>query len=136
MLKKKLKFGLFLSKVTLRGYITRSFGEHHEDQPAHRQFCSPEQQCSVSYRQEWSGCGCAGQICFRANGSTHGVAVTVSSLTRSMEAAGTFDAPDVDMTKVGAMREAIAKGSFAVNPEAIADKLLSNAQEILQRSRS
>jgi negative regulator of flagellin synthesis FlgM len=40
------------------------------------------------------------------------------------------------MTKVSAMREAIAQGSFAVNPEAIADKLLSNAQEILQRSRS
>jgi negative regulator of flagellin synthesis FlgM len=65
-----------------------------------------------------------------------GVAVTVSSLTRSMEAAGPSDAPDVDMTKVSAMREAIAQGSFAVNPEAIADKLLSNAQEVLQRSRS
>jgi hypothetical protein len=52
MLKKKLKFRLFLSKVTLRGYITRSFGEHHEDQPTDRQFCSTEQQCRVSDRQE------------------------------------------------------------------------------------
>jgi negative regulator of flagellin synthesis FlgM len=31
-----------------------------------------------------------------------------------------------------AMKAAIADGSFTVNPEAIADKLLSNAQEMLR----
>ena len=37
--------------------------------------------------------------------------------------------------KVKAVRAAIEKGEFSVDAEAIADKLLSNAQEILSRSR-
>ena len=64
-----------------------------------------------------------------------GVAVTVSSLARSMEADSGGEASDVDMTKVNAVREAIAQGTYVVNAEAIADKLLSNAQEMLTRSR-
>ena len=63
MLKKKLKFRLFLSKVSLRGYITRSFGEHHEDQPTDRQFCSTQQQCRFFDHQKWPNGGSAGQIC-------------------------------------------------------------------------
>lgn len=38
----------------------------------------------------------------------------------------------VDAKKVAAMKAAIADGSFTVNPEAIADKLLANAQDMLQ----
>jgi negative regulator of flagellin synthesis FlgM len=38
--------------------------------------------------------------------------------------------------KVEAMKQAIASGSFQVNPEAIADKMLSNAAEMLSASRS
>jgi negative regulator of flagellin synthesis FlgM len=53
-----------------------------------------------------------------------------------METSALSDTPEVDLNKVSAMREAIAQGTFAVNPEAIADKLLTNAQEMLQRSRS
>ena len=68
--------------------------------------------------------------------SPSGVAVTVSSLTRSMEASNLTDTPDVDMSKVSAMRDAIAQGGFTVNAEAIADKLLANAEEMLQRNRS
>lgn len=64
-----------------------------------------------------------------------GVAVTVSTLARSMEFSSSGDAPDVDMEKVNAVREAIAQGTFKVNAEAIADKLLSNAQEMLTRNR-
>ncbi len=64
-----------------------------------------------------------------------GVAVTVSSMARSLEAAGSSETPDVDTAKVNAMRSAIAQGTYKVNPEAIADKLLSNAGEMLQRSR-
>ena len=64
-----------------------------------------------------------------------GVAVTVSSMARSLEAAGSSETPDVDMDKVNAVRTAIAQGTFTVNPQAIADKLLSNAGEMLQRSR-
>jgi negative regulator of flagellin synthesis FlgM len=66
---------------------------------------------------------------------TAGVAVTVSRMARSLEAAGSSEAPDVDMNKVNAVRSAIAEGAYQINPEAIADKLLSNAGEMLQRSR-
>ncbi len=64
-----------------------------------------------------------------------GVAVTVSSLARSMETDGTSDVAEVDMAKVSAVKQAISDGSYKVNAGAIADKLLSNAQEMLQRSR-
>jgi negative regulator of flagellin synthesis FlgM len=67
--------------------------------------------------------------------STTGVPVTVSSAARALDqtarATGDFDAG-----KVKSVRTAIEKGTFSVDAEAIADKLLSNAQEILVRSRS
>ena len=46
-------------------------------------------------------------------------------------AAGEFDAE-----KVARMSEAIASGSFKVNAEAIADKLISNAQELLVKVKT
>lgn len=64
-----------------------------------------------------------------------GVAVTVSSLARSMGASNRGEAADVDMKKVIAVRTAIEQGTYTVNAEAIADKLLSNAQEMLDRTR-
>lgn len=44
---------------------------------------------------------------------------------------GTFDAD-----KVARISQAIKDGSFQANPEKIADKLISNAQELLDRTRS
>lgn len=70
------------------------------------------------------------------NTQSAGVAVSVSSLARALEASNRGETPDVDTNKVDAVRSAIAQGTFAVNPEAIADKLLSNAQEMLTRSRA
>jgi negative regulator of flagellin synthesis FlgM len=67
---------------------------------------------------------------------TAGVAVTVSNLARSMELAGRSEPGDIDTAKVNAMRAAIAQGTYVVNPGAIADKLLANAQEILNRRRN
>lgn len=64
-----------------------------------------------------------------------GVAVTVSSMARSLEADNTGETPDVDTAKVNAVRASIANGTYVVNAEAIADKLLSNAQEMLTRNR-
>lgn len=63
-----------------------------------------------------------------------GVAVTVSTMARGLEKSGRNEAADVDMQKVAAMRASIQDVSFVVNPEAIADKLLSNAQEMLNRT--
>lgn len=63
-----------------------------------------------------------------------GVAVTVSTLARGLEKTGRGDAADMDTNKVASVKAAIQDGSYVVNPEAIADKLLSNAQEMLNRT--
>lgn len=71
-----------------------------------------------------------------ANGTrTAGVAVTVSSLVRALAPNAAADLAEVDQKKVQDVRAAIADGTYVVNPEAIADKMLANAQEMLQRQR-
>lgn len=63
-----------------------------------------------------------------------GVAVTVSTMARGLEKAARSDVADIDTQKVASIRSAIQGGTYVVNPEAIADKLLSNAQEMLNRT--
>ncbi len=65
-----------------------------------------------------------------------GVSVTVSTQARGLEAAKRSDVADVDALKVAAIKASIQDGTYTVNAEAIADKLLSNAQDMLSRSRS
>jgi negative regulator of flagellin synthesis FlgM len=43
--------------------------------------------------------------------------------------------PSFDQAKVERIAQAIRDGNFSINPGAIADKLLSNAQELLGRSQ-
>ncbi len=43
--------------------------------------------------------------------------------------------PSFDQAKVERIAQAIRDGSISINPGAIADKLLSNAQEVLGRSQ-
>ncbi len=57
--------------------------------------------------------------------------VTVSTLARALDVADRGVGLDFDSKKVAEIRAAIKEGSYKVNPEAIADKLLSNAQEML-----
>ncbi len=61
-----------------------------------------------------------------------GVTVTLSAQSQSVEGS---NGDVVDTGKVEAMKSAIANGSFTVNAEAIADKLISNAREMLTASR-
>lgn len=62
-----------------------------------------------------------------------GVTVTLSSsATQALSGSGNSDVFNAD--KVEAMKSAIADGSFKVNAEAIADKMLSNAAEMLNTS--
>lgn len=55
-----------------------------------------------------------------------GVPVTVSKSVRSLDL-GSKTSADIDMVKVQAMRQAIANGSFKINADTIADKLLADA---------
>ena len=62
-----------------------------------------------------------------------GVPVTLSRT--ALESAGR-NAGDFDASRVKAMRAAIENGTFKINAEAIADKMLSGAQEMLSPLRS
>lgn len=69
-----------------------------------------------------------------APAAQNGAPVTLSRAAQSMEPYGRLQG-DFDAGRVKSMRAAIEGGTFKVNAGAIADKLLSNAQEVLARSR-
>ncbi len=61
-----------------------------------------------------------------------GVTVTLSSTaSQAISGSGANGSDVFNADKVEAMKAAIADGSFKVNAEAIADKMLSNAAEML-----
>ena len=62
------------------------------------------------------------------------VSVTVSTQVRGLEEAKRSDVADIDTQKVAAIKASIEDGTYTVNAEAIADKLLSNAQDMLSRT--
>lgn len=64
-----------------------------------------------------------------AKGSEASAQVQLSS-TANLLAQGATD-PTFDTEKVSRIAQAIRDGKFQVNPEAIADKLIANAQELL-----
>ena len=65
---------------------------------------------------------------------TPGVAVAISSSSRSA-AKGAQNVPAVfDAAKVAAVKSAIQNGSYVVNHQAIADKLLAQTQETLPQN--
>lgn len=63
-----------------------------------------------------------------------GVLVTVSKSVGSLERPGTPQSPSFDEKKVEAVRTAYQEGTYVINAEAIADKLLANAQELVTRA--
>lgn len=65
-----------------------------------------------------------------------GTGVTVSNLAKTLENSALTSADaDVDTAKVASVRDAIAAGTFVADAEKIADKMLANAQEILNRTK-
>ena len=64
-----------------------------------------------------------------------GVPVSFSSSARALDSQNRTNT-DFDADRVKAMREAIANGSFRVNAEAVADKLLANTEEFLVHARA
>jgi negative regulator of flagellin synthesis FlgM len=63
-----------------------------------------------------------------------GVTVTLSPQSQTL-ATQSASTDTFDSGKVEAIKASIANGSFQVNAEAIADKLLANASEMLSASR-
>ncbi len=64
--------------------------------------------------------------------STVALSTAATALLNGTEAASASTA-DFDQAKVDRISNAISQGQYKVNPEAIADKLLANAQELLSR---
>lgn len=56
---------------------------------------------------------------------------TATKLLSGVSEEGSFDAE-----KVGRISQAITDGKFSVNADAIADKLIANAQELLSRTQT
>ena len=67
-----------------------------------------------------------------AGSSTVALSTAAKTLLNGTEAIGVSSA-DFDQAKVDRISNAISQGQYKVNPEAIADKLLANAQELLSR---
>jgi negative regulator of flagellin synthesis FlgM len=76
-----------------------------------------------------SGSGAAG----KTTSATAAVgSVNISEASRSLQAAGTSNAEaPFDAKRVDAIKAAISSGQFKVNPEAIADKVLNSASQLL-----
>lgn len=59
--------------------------------------------------------------------------VVLSDAAAALLAASPSAKGDFDAEKVDRISKAIADGSFKVNPEAVADKLIANAKELLNK---
>lgn len=60
--------------------------------------------------------------------------IELSSTAATLLSGGTT--PEFDAEKVARISKAIEDGTFAINPGAIADKLIANAQEVLGNVQS
>lgn len=69
-----------------------------------------------------------------ASAAAAGVPVTFSTAARALDQTGRNQG-DFDAGKVKAIRSAIESGSFKVDAEVIADKMLANTQELLSRAQ-
>lgn len=67
-----------------------------------------------------------------ATGADPSVKVQLSSGAEALR--GTAENAEFDAAKVERISQAISDGSFQVNAEAIADKLIANAQELLGKT--
>ncbi|MDC6705938.1 MULTISPECIES: flagellar biosynthesis anti-sigma factor FlgM [Pseudomonadota] len=74
----------------------------------------------------------ASRVASSGAAASAGVPVTLSSAARAVDASRS--SADFDAAKVRAVKAAIENGSFRVDAEAVADKLLANAYEVLSRS--
>lgn len=62
--------------------------------------------------------------------------VKISDLSSQLQARESQQGGVVDNAKVAAIKQAIAEGRFSIKAGAIADSLISSAQELLKNNRS
>lgn len=60
--------------------------------------------------------------------------VSISETSRSLSTASTHSEAPFDAKRVDAIKNAISAGHFKVNPEKVADKILSSASQLLAGS--
>lgn len=70
-----------------------------------------------------------------ATAKAAGAPVSLSSAARGLESTSRSTS-DFDVDRVNAMRAAIANGTFQFNPQVVADRMLSNAYEMLSHARA
>jgi len=68
-----------------------------------------------------------------AKAAEAGAKLELSNTASTLLSAGA--SPEFDAAKVARISDAIDSGTFKVNPEAIADKLIANAQELLSNTK-
>lgn len=79
--------------------------------------------------------GTASEVVQQTRANAAGVPVTVSNSARSLDA-NAKTSLDIDMAKVNAIRAAIANGTFKVNANVVADKMLVDAAALLGAGRA
>ena len=81
-----------------------------------------------------TGAAPAGSAAAAAAVASAGVPVTLSKAAQGLDNAARVQG-DFDAGKVKAVRAAIENGTFKVDAEVVADKLLANSQEFLSRTK-
>ncbi len=81
-----------------------------------------------------TGAAPAGSAAAAAAVASAGVPVTLSKAAQGLDNAARVQG-DFDAGKVKAVRAAIENGTFKVDAEVVADKMLANSQEFLARTR-
>ncbi|MDE2075486.1 MAG: flagellar biosynthesis anti-sigma factor FlgM [Burkholderiales bacterium] len=85
---------------------------------------------SSSQRAEGASTAASGKTTTLDGGVSQSAKVSLSPMASSLISGSD---PDFDADKVGKVKQSIDSGTYHVDAEVIADKLISNAQELLKR---
>lgn len=76
----------------------------------------------------------AGKSSTASSGSSSSSTVSISSAASNLLSAVSSSTPEFDGAKVDKVKQSIDDGSYQIDHGAIADKLISNAQEVLSKN--
>lgn len=101
------------------------------DRPVHTSPAGPATGTPAADAAQAKAAGAGAVAAPKAGAADASAQVELSSTAATLLAAGA--GAEFDADKVKRMGDAIANGTFSVNAEAIADKLIANAQELLAK---